>query len=46
MFGGVWCAPALSYLPVRIWQREKNDAEYESELAEFSETLRVTDKID
>jgi hypothetical protein len=42
----IWCAPALSYLPVRIWQREKNDAEYESELAEFSETLRVTDKID
>jgi len=37
----VWCAPALNYLPVRIWQREKDDAEYTSELAEFSESLRV-----
>jgi hypothetical protein len=37
----IWCAPALNYLPVRIWQREKDDIEYESELAEFSESLRV-----
>jgi Protein of unknown function (DUF3108) len=37
----IWCAPALNYLPVRIWQREKDDAEYESELAEFSKSLRV-----
>jgi len=37
----VWCAPALNYLPVRIWQREKDDAEYTSDLAEFSESLQV-----
>jgi len=37
----VWCAPALNYLPVRIWQREKDDSEYASELAEFSESLQV-----
>jgi hypothetical protein len=40
----VWCAPALNYLPVRIWQREKDDTEYESELAEFSESLRLADQ--
>ena len=40
----VWCAPALNYLPVRIWQREKDDVEYESELAEFSESLRVAEQ--
>jgi hypothetical protein len=40
----VWCAPALNYLPVRIWQREKDDVEYESELEEFSESLRVADQ--
>ena len=28
----IWCAPALNYLPVRIWQREKDDAEYTSDL--------------
>jgi hypothetical protein len=38
----IWCAPALDYLPVRIWQREKDDAEYQSELTEFSESLRAT----
>jgi hypothetical protein len=37
----VWCAPALNYLPVRIWQRETDDAEYTSDLEKFSEALRV-----
>ena len=40
----IWCAPALNYLPVRIWQREKDDSEYASELAEFSESLQVATK--
>jgi hypothetical protein len=42
----IWCAPALNYLPVRIWQRGKDDAEYESELAKFSESLRVANEAD
>ena len=37
----VWCAPALNYLPIRIWQRETDDSEYTSDLESFSETLRV-----
>jgi hypothetical protein len=37
----IWCAPALDYLPVRIWQREKDDSEYLSELESFSESLRA-----
>jgi hypothetical protein len=37
----IWCAPELSYLPVRIWQREKDDDEYQSDLESFSESLRV-----
>ncbi|HYQ72891.1 MAG TPA: DUF3108 domain-containing protein [Gammaproteobacteria bacterium] len=37
----IWCAPALNYLPVRVWQREKDGSEYQSDLVEFSETLRV-----
>lgn len=37
----IWCAPALDYLPVRIWQREKDDTEYQSDLTEFSESLRA-----
>ena len=37
----IWCAPALNYLPVRIWQHETDDAEYTSELKSFSEALRV-----
>ena len=37
----VWCAPALNYLPVRIWQRETDDAEYTSDLESFSEVLRI-----
>lgn len=37
----VWCAPALNYLPIRIWQRETDDSEYTSDLDSFSETLRV-----
>jgi len=40
----IWCAPALNYLPVRIWQREKDDAEYVSELAELCESLRVANE--
>jgi len=32
----LWCAPALGYLPVRIWQREKDDSEYKSDLVSFS----------
>ena len=37
----IWCAPELSYLPVRIWQREKDDDEYQSDLESFSESLRM-----
>ena len=37
----VWCAPALNYLPVRIFQRETDDAEYTSDLESFSEVLRI-----
>ena len=37
----VWCAPALNYLPVRIWQRETDDSEYTSDLESFSEALRI-----
>ena len=37
----IWCAPALNYLPVRIWQREKDNTEYLSELEGFSESLRT-----
>jgi hypothetical protein len=37
----IWYAPALNYLPVRIWQREKDNAEYLSELESFSESLRA-----
>ena len=35
----VWCAPALSYLPVRIWRREPDDSKYQSDLESFSESL-------
>lgn len=38
----IWCAPDLHYLPVRIWQREKDDAEYQSDLESFSASLRRT----
>jgi hypothetical protein len=37
----LWCAPELHYLPVRIWQRKKDQSEYFSELESFSESLRV-----
>ena len=37
----VWCAPALNYLPVRIWQRETDDSVYTSDLESFSDTLQV-----
>jgi hypothetical protein len=40
----IWCAPALNYLPVRIWQREKDDSKYQSDLESFSDSLRVADK--
>jgi len=32
----LWCAPALGYLPVRIWQREKDGSEYQSDLEHHS----------
>lgn len=32
----LWCAPKLGYLPVRIWQREKDDSEYQSDLVSFT----------
>ena len=33
-----WCAPELNYLPVRIWQREKDEAVYQSDLESFTLT--------
>ena len=36
----VWCAPALNYLPVRIWQQEPDDAAYSSELESYSKVLK------
>jgi hypothetical protein len=39
----IWCAPALHYLPVRIWQREKDDSEYQSDLESFSSALATPD---
>lgn len=35
----IWFAPALHYLPVRIWQRDSDDDEYRSELEEYSPSL-------
>lgn len=32
----IWCAPELNYLPVRIWQRDKDDAIYQSDLESFT----------
>ena len=32
----IWCAPELNYLPVRIWQREKDGAIYQSDLESFT----------
>jgi hypothetical protein len=37
----IWCAPSLHYLPVRIWQREKDDSEYQSDLENFSTSLKT-----
>ena len=34
----IWCAPELNYLPVRIWQREKDEAIYQSDLMSFVST--------
>ena len=39
----LWCAPGLHYLPVRIWQRDKDDSEYQSDLESFSASLRTSD---
>jgi hypothetical protein len=35
----IWFAPALHYLPVRIWQRDSDDEEYQSDLEDFSRSL-------
>ncbi|MGB5178776.1 MAG: DUF3108 domain-containing protein [Gammaproteobacteria bacterium] len=35
----IWFAPALHYLPVRIWRRDSDDEEYLSELEDFSRSL-------
>jgi len=40
----IWCAPELHYLPVRIWQREKDDSEYQSDLESFSSALAAADE--
>ena len=37
----IWCAPELNYLPVRIWQREKDGAEYQSDLESYSESVQA-----
>ena len=36
----IWCAPALAYIPVRIWQSAPDGTEYQSDLESFSESLR------
>jgi hypothetical protein len=35
----IWFAPALHYLPVRIWRRDSDDEEYLSDLEELSRSL-------
>jgi hypothetical protein len=35
----IWFAPALHYLPVRIWRRDSDDEEYQSDLEDFSHSL-------
>ena len=35
----IWFAPALHYLPVRIWRRDSDDEEYLSDLVDFSRSL-------
>ena len=35
----IWFAPALHYLPVRIWRRDSDDEEYQSDLENFSRSL-------
>lgn len=35
----IWFAPALHYLPVRIWRRDGDDEAYQSELEDFSTSL-------
>jgi hypothetical protein len=39
----IWFAPALHFLPVRIWRRDGDDEEYQSELEDFSRSLRGKD---
>jgi len=41
----IWCAPALNFLPVRIWQREKDGSEYQSDLESFTESLRTKQSV-
>lgn len=40
----IWCAPQLNYLPVRIWQREKDEAIYQSDLENFAVTAETERK--
>ena len=40
----LWCAPSLSYLPVRILRREEDEDEYRSDLESYSESLVVHGK--
>ena len=37
----LWCAPQLNYLPVRIWQREKDGAIYQSDMESYTVTATV-----
>jgi hypothetical protein len=37
----IWFAPALHHLPVRIWRRDGDGNEYQSELEDFSQSLWI-----
>lgn len=37
----IWCAPALNYVPVRIWQREQDGSVYQSDLESFSNSQQT-----
>lgn len=37
----IWFAPALHYLPVRIWRRDSDEEAYQSDLEYFSRSLWV-----
>jgi len=41
----IWFAPALHYLPVRIWRRDGDDEEYQSELEAFNPSLRGEENV-